>query len=36
MIEEVIKMFFSFTTILQQCQEKFFKVLGNSEAPWQP
>ena len=24
------------TTILQQCQENFFKVLGNSEAPWQP
>ena len=21
------------TTILQQCQENFFKVLGNSEAP---
>ena len=24
------------TTILQQCQENFFKVLGNSETPWQP
>ena len=24
------------TTIVQQCQEKFLKVLGNSEAPWQP
>ena len=25
-----------YTTILQQCQENFFKVLGNSETPWQP
>ena len=24
------------TTIPQQCEEKFFKVLGNSEARWQP
>ena len=24
------------TTILQQCEENFFKVLGNSEALWQP
>ena len=26
----------SLTTIPQQCQENVFKLLGNSEAPWQP